>query len=122
MEGDAGIGKTTLCTLISEDWANEKLFQQFELLLLLPLRERKVEEVSSVLDLLKLFHSSHSICSSVADHLEEVEGEKVLIIADGWDELSATQRCEGSFLCNLLFGKTLPFVSVLLTSRHFASA
>ena len=122
VEGDAGIGKTMLCTLISEDWANEMLFQQFELLLLLPLRERKVEEASSVLDLLKLFHSSHSLCTSAADYLEEIEGEKVLIIADGWDELSLTQRHKESFIYNLLFGKTLPFISVLLTSRHFASA
>ena len=41
VEGDAGIGKTTLCTSVSEDWANGKLFQQFELLLLLPLRQKK---------------------------------------------------------------------------------
>ena len=36
VEGDAGIGKTTLCIAVSEDWANRKLFQQFELVLLLP--------------------------------------------------------------------------------------
>ena len=34
VEGGAGIGKTTLTISISEDWANGKLFQQFELLLL----------------------------------------------------------------------------------------
>ena len=122
VEGDAGIGKTTLCTSIAEDWANDKLFQQFELLLLLPLRERKVNEVSSVLDLLELFHSRHTLCCSVYDYLEEVEGDKVLIVADGWDELNVTERHEGSFLCKLLFGKILPFASVMLTSRYFASA
>ena len=37
VEGDAGIGKTTLSIAISEDWVIEKLFQRFELLLLLPL-------------------------------------------------------------------------------------
>ena len=37
VEGDAGIGKTTLSIAVSEDWVIEKLFQQFELLLLLPL-------------------------------------------------------------------------------------
>lgn len=41
VEGSGGIGKTTLCISVSEDWANGKLFQQFELLLLLPLCEEK---------------------------------------------------------------------------------
>ena len=34
VEGDPGIGKTTLCISVSEDWENGKLFQQFELVLL----------------------------------------------------------------------------------------
>ena len=41
VEGDAGIGKTTLSIALSEDWAREKLFQEFELLLLLPLRHKR---------------------------------------------------------------------------------
>ena len=42
VEGDAGIGKTTLTTSLSEDWACGELFQEFELLLLLSLRHKKV--------------------------------------------------------------------------------
>ena len=30
VEGDAGIGKTTLSISLSEDWAHEKLFEEFE--------------------------------------------------------------------------------------------
>ena len=29
VEGDAGIGKSTLSIAVSDDWVNEKLFQQF---------------------------------------------------------------------------------------------
>ena len=126
VEGDAGIGKTTLCTSISEDWANdhdhEKLFQEFDLLLLLPLREKEVASASSLHELLELLHSSSSLRTSVANFIEEEEGENVLIVADGWDELSETDRHDQSFLYKLLFGKLLPFVSVLLTSRPSASA
>ena len=85
---DAGVGKTTLCTCASEDWAEGKIFQQFELLLLLPLRQKQISSATSIADLLQLLHSSLSIRDSVARYLEEEEGEKVLIIADGWDELS----------------------------------
>ena len=121
IEGDAGVGKTTLCTCASEDWAEGKIFQQFELLLLLPLRQKQISSATSIADLLQLLHSSLSIRDSVARYLEEEEGEKVLIIADGWDELSEADRSDGSFLYKLLF-EMLPLVSVVLTSRPSASA
>ena len=54
--------------------------------------------------------------------MEESEGEKVLIIADGWDELEESKRNKKCFLNKLLFGDVLPFASVLLTSRPSASA
>lgn len=52
VEGDADIGKTTLSISVSEDWANGKLFQQFELVLFLPLRHKAVAAVGSILELL----------------------------------------------------------------------
>ena len=70
VEGDAGIGKTTLCISFSEDWANGKLFQQFELVLLLPLRMKVVALVSSFPELLKLLHSSSRLCELVTTHFE----------------------------------------------------
>ena len=122
VEGGAGIGKSTLCTSVSEDWAYEKLFQQFKLLFLLPLRHKKVASISSISDLLKLLHSSANACDSVTRYIEEGEGEKVLVIADGWDELGESERQEGSFLHDLLTGELFPFTSVVLTSRPNASA
>ena len=121
VEGDAGIGKTTFCTSVSEEWANGKLFEQFELVLLLPLRYKEIASAGSLSELLKLLHSSERIRNSVASYLEEEEGEKVLIIADGWDELGESERQEGSFLYKLFF-QWFSFISVLLTSRSSASA
>ena len=121
VEGDAGIGKTTLCTALSEDWANEKLFQEFEILLLLHLRQKTIASAGSLLGLLKLLHSSSEICELVAKHIENQNEGKILIIADGWDELSTKDRSEGSFLYELLFGKRYS-LSVIVTSRPSASA
>ena len=121
VEGDAGIGKTTLSISVSEDWANGKLFQQFELVLHLPLRMKVVASAGSLPELLKLLHSSPRVCESVARYLEEEEGKSVLIIADGWDELSESERQRGSFLYQLLF-ESFPFISVVVTSRPSASA
>ena len=121
VEGGAGIGKTTLSVSLSEDWACDKLFQQFELLLLLPLRHEKVATASSLPELLKLFHSDEEICKSIDSYLRRKEGENVLVIADGWDELSESQRSEDSFLYQLLF-VDFPLMPVVVTSRPSASA
>ena len=121
VEGDAGIGKTTLSIAVCEDWANERLFQQFKLLLLLPLRHKKVASVASLPELLKLLHSSKELCSSVAEYLSDCEGDEVLIIADGWDEIGKCDNLKESFLYELLFEGHLAFASVIVTSRHSAS-
>ena len=122
VEGNAGIGKTTLCTMLTEEWANGKIFTQFDCVLLLPLRERSVSTATTLPQLFKLLHSSERIRTSVIEELKEREGEGVLIIADGWDELDDENRSNNSFLHYLLLGNILPFVSVLLTSRPSASA
>ena len=121
VEGDAGIGKTTLCTALSEDWANGKLFQEFEILLLLHLRQKRIASAGSLLNLLRLLHSSSEICELVAKYIEDQNEGKVVIIADGWDELGTEDRREGSFLYELLFGESYS-LSVIVTSRPSASA
>ena len=121
VEGGAGIGKTTLSVSLSEDWACDKLFQKFELLLLLQLRYEKVATAGSLPELLKLFHSDEEICKSIDSYLRRKEGENVLVIADGWDELSESQRNEDSFLYKFLF-LDFPLMPVVVTSRPSASA
>ena len=122
VEGDAGIGKTTLSISISKDWANGELFHQFKIVLYFPLRHKKVALAGSLKELLKLLHTGEAVCNSAADTLLENEGANTLIIADGWDELSHSDQSEGSFLYELLFEGHLPFASVIVTSRPSASA
>ena len=121
INGDAGIGKTTLCTAISEDWANGKILQEFELLLLLPLREQEVASAGSLLDLIKFLHPSPEVCDLVKKYFEDGKG-KILIIADGWDELGKEKRKKGSFLYRFLFETKYCSISTLVTSRASASA
>ena len=117
VEGDAGIGKTTLCIAVSEDWANGDLFQQFDLVLYLPLRMKAVASADSLSELLKF----RDPCSTPAMHdkvVEYFQGEKqkkVLIIVDGLE----SKLEEGTFLYSLLFNSVM---SVVVTSRPSASA
>ena len=121
IDGDAGIGKTTFCIAVCEDWADGKIFQQFKLVLLLPLRQQKVASVGSLLGLLELFHPNQKVRGLVKDYFEEGEGS-ILVIADGWDELG-NEKCDSeTFLYSLLFGSLYTSVSVIVTSRPSASA
>ena len=122
VEGNAGAGKTTLCTMLTEDWAEDKIFNQFDYVFLLPLRNQLVSSASSLLDLLVLYHPHVETCKFIDEQLKRKKGKGVLIIADGWDELSEEQQTKGSFIYTLLFGHLLPSASILLTSRPSASA
>ena len=118
VEGDVGMGKTTLGYSICEDWSCDKLFQEYELILFLPLRQKAVASACSLVELLQFLQPDQGICESVAKQLEEQRGDRVLIIADGWDEIDESKQQEGSFLYQLLF-ELFPLVSVLVTSRPY---
>ena len=119
IHGSAGISKTMLSVLICKDWANGKIFQQFKLILLLPLHHKRVKSASSIHDLLKLQCSNEDeeVYASVARHLEQEKGKNILVIADGWDKLG---KCEVHELNKLIFGPNYPDLSVIITSRSSA--
>ena len=121
VKGNAGIGKTTLCTMLTEEWAKGNILKQFDCVLLLPLRENRVSSATSLPELIKLFHPDEETCIPPTKRMKGKEGEGVLIIADGWDELSEGARATGSFLYELLLGYGCSKASVLLTSRHSAT-
>jgi GTPase SAR1 family protein len=116
IEGGAGIGKTTFCSSISEDWENEMLFQEFKVLLLLSLHEKKLAATSSLAELIETLPGSENLSDSIAASIEKTKGESVLVVADGWDELDAPE-CSRTFLHDLLFGRILNLASIIVTTR-----
>ena len=116
IEGGTGIGKTTFCSSISEDWANEKLFQEFQVLLLLPLQETRIAAISSLAELIETLQETGNLSECIVDSIKKTNGEGVLIVADGWDEFDAPE-CSRAFLHDLLFGCILNLASIIVTSR-----
>ncbi len=122
VEGNGGMGKTTLCTMLAEGWAEGKIMTEFDCVLLLPLRDSRVSSATSLSELLEHLHPDEDICKSSIASIKKQAGKGILVIADGWDELDNNKRLKGSFLYNFLFGGLLPLMSVLVTSRPSASA
>ena len=118
--GEAGVGKTILCASIAEDWAKGNLFQEFLMVLLLPLNQRGVASAQNLPELFKdLFEFDSKTRSTVEMYLIANRADNILILADGWDEVCESQRQEESLLHRLLFGDLLPSSSltVVVTSR-----
>ena len=123
VEGDAGMGKSTFCNILSDGWAKGGHFAEtFDLVLFLLLRDKEVANAESISDVLMSIHRDKGVCDAVAQHLVKVtEGRGLLVLLDGWDELPASKRQQDSFYSSLLCGKPLPFASVIVTSRQSAS-
>ena len=119
MDGPPGIGKTTLCRKLLNMWSNGPLpHQQYDLVLYCPLRNSKIATATTLAD---LFEYKSSKVSKVMDWLSDKDGEGLLIIFDGWDELSEQLR-RSSLATSIIRRRQLDQCSVIVTSRSYASS
>ena len=129
IEGAPGIGKTTLCHFLMGEWMDgHDIFQKFKLVLFFPLchikstcRGSAVSNFEPLYQALTQILCEASLCSSLLEYLKENDGEGVLIIADGWDELDEKEQHSGALPYELIFGGLLSHASVILTSRPSAT-
>ena len=119
MEGAPGIGKSMLTWELCRKWEELSCMQQYSLVVLLRLREEKVQQISEVSHLFIFYESKHK--KSLVEEVSESQGSGVLFILDGFDELPKTLQKEG-FLLNLIKRRVLPASTVLVTSRPSATA
>ncbi|MCG8623750.1 MAG: NACHT domain-containing protein, partial [Proteobacteria bacterium] len=117
MEGAPGSGKSTLSFHIRHEWAKGELFQDYKLVILIRLRDLIVHNVKSVADLLQdVIREVH-----VAEEIMTSEGEDILFILDGWDELPVGKPGH-SVILDLIKGNELWKSSIITTSRPTSSA
>ena len=114
VQGPPGIGKSTLAWELCRRWDRK----QYDLAVLLRLREREVQQIGSIADLFP--HVDQDLRKSVAKHVLCRDGKRLLFILDGYDELPFDLRHEG-LLFKLLKGEVFSKCSVLVTSRPSAT-
>ena len=119
MEGAPGIGKSMLAWELCRKWEEFSCMKQYSLVVLLRLREEKVQSISEVSQLFLSYESKHK--KSLVEEMSESQGSGVLFILDGFDELPKALQKE-SFLLGLIRGDVLPASTVLVTSRPSATA
>ena len=119
VEGSPGIGKTMLSWELCRQWAEGNMLQDRDIVLMLQLRKKRVREATSLSEL--FYHDNDSIKQEVLDHVTSLDGRGVFLVLEGYDELSADHRIDGSILNRLLTGECLPRALIMVTSRPLAS-
>ncbi|XP_064391374.1 NACHT, LRR and PYD domains-containing protein 3-like [Halichondria panicea] len=85
IEGAPGSGKSTLALHICQEWAEGKLFQEFDIAILVKLRDPLVREAITISDLLPC--TNKAMANETETAIMSLYGKGVLWVLDGWDEL-----------------------------------
>ncbi len=121
IEGAPGSGKSTLSWDICKRWGAGELFQEYEAVILVQLRDPEVQAVTQLVDLLPT--RDNAMAESVASQITACEGEKVLFVFDGWDELPGNLRTKSIYrqLIGSWHKPLLRKSAVIVTSRPISS-
>ena len=120
IEGAPGIGKSTLCWQLCRLWSEGKLRHEWDLVVLVEIRDETLQKATSIYDL--LYHHNDKIRKSLAQEIQKREGEGLMIIFDGYDELSFDQlHSEFSIILQILSYRILEKATIVVTSRPTAA-
>ncbi len=118
VQGVPGIGKSTFAWKFCRKWAKGKIYQQYDLVVLLRMRDTRVREATKLNNL--FFSEDADFSNEVAKAAISSGGQGILLLMEGIDELPASCLADGMPLSNLLQGESLPLVTIIVTSRPWA--
>ena len=119
VEGAPGVGKSTFAWELCRRWDEIEAMRKYLVVVLLRLREKRVQEAKTVADL--FYHNDPDLREAVAKEITTKEGADTLLVLDGFDEVPASLQ-KSSLLVQIIQGVCLPKATVLVTSRPSARA
>ena len=118
IEGAPGVGKTTFAWEQCRQWAEGKLLQAYSIVLLLPLRDNNIRQITSLPSLFR--YSNKQVRREVTRNVVGSHGKGCLIWLEAWDELVDDLRSDSLFI-RLIRGIQLPAATIYITSRPWAT-
>ena len=121
LQGNPGSGKTTTLRKICHDFAKGGPPPEIKMVIRVILGD--MEKGSEMKDLLTtcIDETHQDLIKDIGSYAEEVNGEGVLFLLDGFDELARDLQKQ-SLIVNILNGKAYPKSSCIITSRPSATA
>ncbi|XP_063954775.1 uncharacterized protein LOC129258777 [Lytechinus pictus] len=118
VEGEGGVGKTTLCAKIVWDWIHGAGYQDFKLVLLVLLREVKDKTIGEII---KSYLPDDNMVTAMQLNKYVFSHQKdVLLALDGFDELAGDlDSCYQITL--IILNRVFKSGKVLITSRRWRS-
>ena len=112
IEGGQGMGKSTLAIKICKCWADGELLEEYDAVILLPLRDPEIQAANNIGDLLLVENKNER--DVLYDEITASEGDKVCFIFEGYDELPEQLRKAPMFA---KLKEKLPKCTLMYTSR-----
>ena len=116
IEGGPGMGKSTLAIKICKCWADGELLEEYDAVILLPLRDPEIQAANNIGDLLLVENKNER--ELLYDEITASDGDKLCFIFEGYDELPEQLRKAPVFA---KLKEKLPKCMLLYTSRPEAS-
>ena len=120
VEGAPGVGKTTFSWEACRKWAKGEILQDYKIVILVRLRDLSVRKATCLVDLIQ-YPRDPAVHQKVIEEITTTGGKGVLLLLEGYDELPAPLREEGSLFRNVINGDLFDEGTVVVTSRHWAS-
>ena len=120
IEGVPGSGKSTLVQRMCHDWSVGRFAQYYNVVVQVTLRSLPKDQKLSLEDLIFTSVGDENRVKEVTDFVTTCEGQGVLFMFDGFDELSEEMR-ENSLVRDIINGHILPQSSFVVTTRPISA-
>ena len=120
IEGVPGSGKSTLVQRMCHDWSVGRFAQDYKVVIQVTLRSLSKDQKLSLEDLIFTSVGDAAIVQEVTDFVTAHQGEGVLFIFDGFDELSEEMR-KKSPVRDIITGHLAPHSSFMVTTRPISA-
>lgn len=118
VEGPPGIGKSTFAWEVCRKWDAIPKLRDYDVVVFIKLREKWVLNATLLPELFR-YPADPDISKSIAKELNDSQGLNLVLVLDGFDEVSHNFHNE-SVLKSILHRKLLPECTIILTTRPSA--